>query len=183
VFGSVLGHDNPGTISLEHLLKGSAKLLGAKSDGGATGAAKEGEEECEDEDSGEESQGTAGKRKAPRRGAAKAKAKGKAKAEVELKRKRKQPKALASAEEGAAKRRGKPDSLDAKKLLENFPGTKKRGPIYFGKSTIYIDRGNKLWRIKPCTGSRACIVRSFKVAEPKAVWKEVASVVARLNKA
>ena len=63
----------------------------------------------------------------------------------------------------------------------HFPGTKKHSPILYGHSTVYIDAGNLLWRIKPHPGERTMINRSFKGGNAKEAWKGVVSVLKKEN--
>ena len=68
------------------------------------------------------------------------------------------------------------------KRLKTFPGTKKHAAVHYGKSTVYLDRGNKLWRIKPEPGSKSLLNRSFKGSDPKEVWKKIVVEVQRMNR-
>jgi hypothetical protein len=79
----------------------------------------------------------------------------------------------------AASAPAKEASKDPSKL--RFPGTRKHDPVFYGQSTVYIDAGNQLWRIKPKTAERVMTNRSFKTTDPKQVWKSVVSELKRLN--
>jgi hypothetical protein len=60
-----------------------------------------------------------------------------------------------------------------------------RGPVYaqvryYKESTIYHDAGHHQWRVKPSTGSRQTIKKSFKT-NPKQAWEELVDLVRKLN--
>ena len=60
-----------------------------------------------------------------------------------------------------------------------------RGPAYaqvryYKDSTIYHDAGNHQWRVKPISGSRQTIKKSFKT-NPKQAWEELVDMVRKLN--
>ena len=60
-----------------------------------------------------------------------------------------------------------------------------RGPAYaqvryYKQSTIYHDAINHQWRVKPITGSRQTIKKSFKT-NPKQAWEELVCLVRKLN--
>ena len=60
-----------------------------------------------------------------------------------------------------------------------------RGPAYhhvryYKDSTVYHDAVNHQWRVKPCTGSRQTIRKSFKT-NPKQAWEELVKILRQLN--
>ena len=60
-----------------------------------------------------------------------------------------------------------------------------RGPAYhhvryYKDSTVYHDAVNHQWRVKPCTGSRRTIRKSFKT-DPKQAWEELVKILRKLN--
>ena len=60
-----------------------------------------------------------------------------------------------------------------------------RGPAYhhvrfYKESTVYHDAVNHQWRVKPCTGSRQTIRKSFKT-NPKQAWEELVNILRKLN--
>ena len=60
-----------------------------------------------------------------------------------------------------------------------------RGPSYskvryYKDSTIYHDAGRKVWRVKPCQGSRRTIKKSFST-NPKKAWEELVVTIRSLN--
>ena len=60
-----------------------------------------------------------------------------------------------------------------------------RGPAYhhvrfYKESTIYTKPGRHRWRVKPSTGSRQTIKKSFKT-NPKQAWEELVDLVRKLN--
>jgi hypothetical protein len=87
-----------------------------------------------------------------------------------------------------AKKTSAPAKDDTKKAAASkdpggfrFPGTKKHDPVFYGRSTVYIDAGNQMWRIKAATGDRVMVNRSFKAEDPRKVWQHVVKELKRLN--
>ena len=61
-----------------------------------------------------------------------------------------------------------------------FPGTKSHCPIYVLGSTIYYDRGRKLWRLKPKKGSR--VTHKFRFTDkPREAWARLVKMVKDIN--
>ena len=61
-----------------------------------------------------------------------------------------------------------------------FPGTKKRGPLYYGRCTVYIDTKNGMWRIKKAVGERVLEHFVYKnQADSKKIWNAAATYLRR----
>ena len=61
-----------------------------------------------------------------------------------------------------------------------YRGTAYHHVRYYKKSTVYLDAVRHQWRVKPCTGSRQTIRKSFKT-NPKQAWEELVDLVRKLN--
>jgi hypothetical protein len=140
------------------LIEESATLLGRK-----RLPPPETDEEKEEPDDDEE--GNSGSAKPPRK-----KAKAKAK-----------PQRASSKAKTVAKKTCKTAVTSKSPGQLSFPGTKKHAPVSYGKSTVYIDSGNSMWRIKAVPGDRVMINRSFKDGDAKVAWTKVVAELKRLN--
>ena len=61
-----------------------------------------------------------------------------------------------------------------------YRGTAYHHVRFYKESTVYHDAVNHQWRVKPCTGSRQTIKKSFKT-NPKQAWEELVKILRKLN--
>ena len=61
-----------------------------------------------------------------------------------------------------------------------YRGTSYAQVRYYKQSTIYHDVGRRLWRVKPCPGSRKTIKKRFNT-NPKQSWAELVAIIRELN--
>ena len=132
------------------------------------------EADGEDEEEGEEIKGRAKARARPK-GKAKAKAKATAKGKAKAGAKVTAKVEVTAMVKGKGKDKAKPLQVP------EYPGTKKHAPLFCGQCTVYMDQGNRQWRIKTRPASRVMINCSFKSGEPKDVWKKVQGELRRNN--
>jgi hypothetical protein len=160
------------------MVSASAALLGAKSWKPPVEADSESEEaESSARPRGKRARGSSSG--AAARTSRKTKAKKKAAASAPARKAAASAPATKAMKKAAASAPAKEASKDPSKL--RFPGTRKHDPVFYGQSTVYIDAGNQLWRIKPQSAGRVMTNRSFKTTDPKQVWKSVVSELKRLN--
>ena len=164
--------------SLAAMVSASAALLGAKSWKPPVEADSESEEaESSARPRGKRARGSSSG--AAARTSRKTKAKKKAAASAPARKAAASAPATKAMKKAATSAPAKEASKDPSKL--RFPGTRKHDPVFYGQSTVYIDAGNQLWRIKPQSAGRVMTNRSFKTTDPKQVWKSVVSELKRLN--
>jgi hypothetical protein len=93
-------------------------------------------------------------------------------------------KAAAKTKRKTMRRKARPAAemrpLDASKLV--FPGVlAKHAPDFYGSSTIYIDFGNKIWRLKPKPADRKMKTFSWKNTAPTDAWTALVTEIKKIN--
>ena len=78
----------------------------------------------------------------------------------------------------AAKPTSTPSKASSSSSLA-FPGTKHRAPLVYGSSKVYV--GKQQYRLMECIGDRVDVAYSYKVQDPRVVWKALSKRLQELN--